>query len=400
MTPLRLSSICAVFAAALSACGSGESIESALPEMPSAAEKIQSEPVEAPAPGPVVRLKEFISRSFHVRKKWGSMEGPMHTQKLVLTQPERPEILWITGYRASVIAAEGDAAVPQEYMCHNNLDFDSSAHGKIFGWSQDALARNRVFTISQGQFDLALPEGFGIPIRSDEPLQITTQVLNHNHENPDLNVRHEIQINYSRDVDLELPLKPLLQHGVFVLASLEETEAYFGVKDPHADQEGSSCALGEVPEHIGGMSPLYTDGFGRRFTGHWVVKPGRETRHTLVTEQLNLTYDTRIHFIGVHLHPFAETLELRDMTTGESLWTAHASGPASGVGLTEVDYYSSEEGIPLYKDHEYELISVYDNDSGVEQDAMATLFLYLYDPEGEKGVESIRRLRGWASEAI
>jgi hypothetical protein len=31
----------------------------------------------------------------------------------------------------------------------------------------------------------------------------------------------------------------------------------------------------------------------------------------------------------------------------------------------------------MYADHEYEVISIYDNTSGEDQDAMATMFLYL-----------------------
>ncbi|MGE4605458.1 MAG: hypothetical protein AAEJ52_01805 [Myxococcota bacterium] len=40
-------------------------------------------------------------------------------------------------------------------------------------------------------------------------------------------------------------------------------------------------------------------------------------------------------------------------------------------------HVSSADGIPIYRDHEYELISTYNNTSGVDQDAMATMFLYV-----------------------
>ena len=38
----------------------------------------------------------------------------------------------------------------------------------------------------------------------------------------------------------------------------------------------------------------------------------------------------------------------------------------------------------MYRDHEYDLISVYNNTSGVDQDAMATMFIYLHDKEFQK----------------
>ncbi|MFP8878739.1 MAG: hypothetical protein VCE43_04375 [Myxococcota bacterium] len=40
-------------------------------------------------------------------------------------------------------------------------------------------------------------------------------------------------------------------------------------------------------------------------------------------------------------------------------------------------HVSSADGIPIYRDHEYELISIYNNSSGVDQDAMATMFSYV-----------------------
>ncbi len=45
-----------------------------------------------------------------------------------------------------------------------------------------------------------------------------------------------------------------------------------------------------------------------------VVQPGREENHTRVTEIMNLPFDTKIHYIAVHMHPrYQETViqELR-----------------------------------------------------------------------------------------
>ena len=107
------------------------------------------------------------------------------------------------------------------------------------------------------------------------------------------------------------------------------------------------------------------------------MKPGREENHTLVTKLLALPYDTTLHYVAVHLHPFAESVELRDLTGGTTVYKSHARQVPGRIGLAEVEFLSSAEGIPLYKDHQYEVVSVYDNTSGVDQDAMATMFLYL-----------------------
>jgi hypothetical protein len=346
---------------------------------------------EEPLAGP--HTQRFDSGVFHVNQKWKSMEGPSEAKIIGLTKPEKPEILWLTGYRASIIGEEPGTGALQEFMCHNNLEhLKSSSAGRA----------RRLFTLSQGQFGLLLPEGFGVPVRSDEKLFLGTQVLNHNVEDPDVKIRHRTEIDFVRDEDLTDPLVPLYPSNVFVMVSLEDTEAYFGATSDEIQHDGSSCSVGMIPEGIDAKTTegsTLVDPLGQRFATHWVVKPGREVRHTLVTGQLALTFDTRIHLIGAHLHPFVESLELRDVTTGESLYTVYPTAPEAGIGIADVGVYSSKEGIPLYQDHEYEVVSVYDNTSGVDQDAMATFFLYLYDADGDKAIKYMRKIKEWAAEA-
>ena len=64
-------------------------------------------------------------------------------------------------------------------MCHSNVDLDMARHRQIFGWQK--FPSRRLFTLSEGQTEVKLPDGFGIPLRSDEPLSVTAQVLNHNY---------------------------------------------------------------------------------------------------------------------------------------------------------------------------------------------------------------------------
>jgi hypothetical protein len=115
-----------------------------------------------------------------------------------------------------------------------------------------------------------------------------------------------------------------------------------------------------------------------------VVKPGREVNRTSVTHQINLPFDTRLHYAAVHLHPFAESLELRDLTSGESVYKSRARNFTDRIGLAEVESYSSVDGFTLHHDHEYEVVSVYDNTSGEDQDSMAVMFLYMLDEQYER----------------
>ena len=137
----------------------------------------------------------------------------------------------------------------------------------------------------------------------------------------------------------------------------------------------------------------------RRFAGHWVVPRGRHEYRTLVTDQLQIPFDTTVHFVGVHVHPHSESLELRDLTTGESVWKGVQQNSRTRVGLDWIDYFSSEQGFPIYKDHQYELISVYDNPGAGRADAMASMFLYYLDREFDRGAVTAR-LRGSEKPAL
>ena len=59
---------------------------------------------------------------------------------------------------------------------------------------------------------------------------------------------------------------------------------------------------------------------------------------------MRLPYDTTVHYIAVHLHPFAESLELRDLSPGETLFKSAARNFDGRIGLSHVDYFASEEG--------------------------------------------------------
>lgn len=330
------------------------------------------------------RIKEVLSRAYLVDREYRSMMGPQSTQEIRLLEGEEggePELLWITGYEARMVGPDGETPLSQEFMCHSNLDFDPQLHNRLFA---DAKAlTSRLFTLSQGQLEIEFPEGFGIPILSSEPLSLTTQVLNLNPRGEALEVRHKVTVRFARDRDVEGPLKPLFVQGVYGLVALEEAPPaergrHFGVAGGE-EEHGPGCLVGtNAADHE------YRDAFGRRFTGHWVVKPGREVNRTLVTHLLNLPFDTTAHYIAVHLHPFAESLELRDRTTGETVFKSHVRPAEKGIGIAHVDYFSSAEGLPLYRDHEYELVSVYHNTTGEDQDSMAVMNLYLLDREFRK----------------
>ena len=158
------------------------------------------------------------------------------------------------------------------------------------------------------------------------------------------------------------------------LVLLDGEDGYYNVADPDETEHGPSCLPGQAASR-----DRREDAFGREFSGHWVVKPGREVNRTLVTNIMNIPFDTTVHYIAVHLHPFAESLELLDLDTGETVFKSNVEGMQDKIGIKRVEYFSSEEGVAVYKDHQYEMISVYDNTTSENQDSMAVMLLSLLD---------------------
>lgn len=322
-----------------------------------------------------IREHTVLSDTYEIDKIYKSMKGPNSRQKVYLSKSERPELLWLTGYKAVMVGSDGKTPMSQEFMCHSNLDLDIIAHRDLFGWRKNNPSV-RLFTLSQGQAEIKFPEGFGIPILSTEPLDLSTQVLNLNNTKNKFEVRHKITFTYIPDRELNRPMKPIMTIYAQGLKLLEGKDGYFNVGHASEDEHGPGCLVGENAD-----TKVYSDFFGRTFTAHWVVKPGREVNHTLATKLLNVPYDTTVHYIAVHLHPFAESLELKDLTTEETVYKSKVTGAKAGIGIENVDYFPSEKGIPLYKDHEYQIISVYNNTSDEDQDSMALMLLYVLDKE-------------------
>jgi hypothetical protein len=326
---------------------------------------------------PKEQRHELLSKSFRVDRIFESMRGPFAQRKFALEPGAPKELVWLTGYAVEVVDAAGKTPASLDFECHTNLAYPRKAPTPA-GFHRP---KNRIFTLTQGQVDIRLPPGFGIPTLSSELLTFNTQVLNLNRPEIDERVRHRAELRYVRDRDLDGPMKPLIATAAQVLVTLEDEPAIPGVEGQPEHLEGASCAVGE-PETARSQA---RDPFGRRFTSHWVVPPGRHEYRTLITKQLKIPYDTTVHFIGVHAHPHSVALELQDVTTGKSLFLSRQTSHADRLGIEFLEYYSSEEGIPIYADHDYQLISTYENPTEAPSDSMAVMYLYYLDKQFEGG---------------
>ncbi|NCG20468.1 MAG: hypothetical protein GWP91_15780, partial [Rhodobacterales bacterium] len=304
-----------------------------------------------------VYTKDIVSSPYHIDKRYPSMVGPSGFDHATLLNREHPELLWIVGYESKVVDAETHEEMSQEWMCHANLDLEPEEYFKVFPTAPSMSGR--LFTLSQGQQRIDLPMGFGIPVPSTMNLSLATQVLNLNADEADLDVRHKVTIRFVRDSDVKGNMMPVYQTAVEGFKALADAK-YYGISEDDMDDDvdyGPGCSVGQAA--IAG--DVDADGLGQKFSAHWLVETGEEENRTNVTRFLNLPYDTKAHYIATHLHPFAESLELRDLTTDQTVYLARAENSKGRVGLERVDFYSSAEGIQFYRGHEYELVSRYNN---------------------------------------
>lgn len=330
-------------------------------------------------PAPPVHEKTVESQTYHIDARYPSMLGPYSIDQVRLLDSPQPELLWITGYETTVVDAAEGQALSQEFMCHANLDLNPTDYFQTFTTSPSISGR--LFTLSQGQQRIDFPEGFGIPVPSDMPLSLATQVLNLNLDDPDLQVKHRVTVRFVRDVETTRPMRPLFQAAVEGFKALDDARYYgFAMEEISPDDHGAGCSVGQAA--IAG--DFDEDHLGQKFTAHWVVEPGQEVNRTNVTRFLNLPFDTTAHYIAVHLHPFAEKLELIDLTTGQTVFVSHVEPSKGRIGIDRVEYYTSDEGLKLYKDHQYELVSYYNNTSSQPVDSMAVMYMYLLDKQFQK----------------
>jgi hypothetical protein len=323
----------------------------------------------------------FLSDSYRLDRIYRSMEGPMSIQSgIQLATNEKSRVQWITGLETEVIDATEQRPVSQEFFCHSNLTF--AEHGrKPDQYNQELGGKThldwRLFTLVPGKLSIELPPGFGVPVPSDAALDYLTMSLNLNARDRAVNVRMRTKVHMISGDELGAPTKALFRRALYVMQP----------HDKSADA-GHACMANARTQHIGAGCAevtkvnLTTEKTGEDLMNMWSVPPGRHVYSMDVTPQLNLPFDTTIHYATIHVHPFARAMELRDLTTGTTMFRLNSQDWPDRVGVAHVDELKSVEGVAILRNHRYELSVEYDNTSGSNTDAMAILYLYLLEKDG------------------
>ncbi|MGI9553349.1 MAG: hypothetical protein ACR2NC_00370, partial [Thermodesulfobacteriota bacterium] len=114
----------------------------------------------------------IISPLYNVDRIYKSMKGPYSTSKFRIPGVKGDEIIWITGFKAVMVGKNPAVKMSQEFMCHSNLNINIKKHREIFGLAANS-GSSRLFTLSQGQYEIKFPDGYGIPLLGEEVFKLT-----------------------------------------------------------------------------------------------------------------------------------------------------------------------------------------------------------------------------------
>ena len=322
----------------------------------------------------------LVSDPYRLDKIYHSMEGPMSIQSGIrLATAEKSKVQWITGLETQVVDATEQKPISQEFFCHSNLTFGEhdltpDQHNEELGGKTHLDWR--LFTLVPGRLAIDLPPGFGVPIPNDAALDYLTMSLNLNARDRVVNVRMRTKVHTIAGDEPGAPTKALFRRALYVMQRRSQ-----------AADTGHSCMANARTQHIGAgcaevsKANLTAGKPGEDLINLWSVPPGRHVYTMEITPQLNLPFDTTIHYATIHVHPFARGMELRDLTTGITVFRLNSQDWPDRIGVAHVDEFKSVDGVRIFRDHRYELSAEYDNTSASNADAMAILYLYLLEQD-------------------
>jgi hypothetical protein len=317
----------------------------------------------------------FNLDGYRIDRKFLSMTGPMKKGYELLNAPAGEPFVWVKSFSTEIVDPAGKP-VSSKYLCHSWIKLPSdSAEGP-------RTARDGLLSISQGLPEMRFPEGFAMPMPNSAGARVwvLTQLLNNNAQ-IDQTFGVRMILKYLTDTDAKaLGIKRLHSD---VVAILRKDTVIPGAPSTAGNPSGD--AMSGMMHHHEGMDeegrPQGTDPRAAIDSTHFVVPPGDHTYTTTVPADSTFYRNAAIHFIKLHLHPYGHWIKLVDATTKQTLWTGNAYNDPQERAILKVDDYSSTRGIPIHKDHVYQVIANYQNPLKEDIDAMAVLRVYFGDDD-------------------
>lgn len=313
-----------------------------------------------------------------------SMSGPSspsQTAAAAKVDPNAPrELYWFKGVKVEVIDEHGKVMPDAEFICHLNLDVITDFRNKTFPQAEPCNVF-RVVSLTQGQTDIRFPDGFGVPVASDERWAVMFQAANRTTDKRRI-LKQRCTLYFVKDSDLVRPMHAL---AWYIPAGVVVVE-----KSATAVPEGQapSCCL---PTSEGVQAPnrnapgAHVDQLGRKVTGHWVVPQGKSVFHRAVAESVGPGFSAearKIHFVWTHIHPCCTTASLIDCSTTnrDSIFDIKAkTRTKNGLQILHIDTISTKEGFVLPAKHQYEISATYDNTTDGPLDSMVSFGIFYED---------------------
>ncbi len=223
------------------------------------------------------------------------------------------EPVWVVGYKTEILDSVGKA--PREnYLCHTFF-----GDGRM---GQEQSRAMRVMYSDSFTREVWFPDGFGVYLTPDDDLH--WMPMFNNREDRPVRVSMKVELALIRQKDLQKPLRRLYS----VLQSIQVPHLYF-------------------------------------------VSPG----HHQKTISFKLPFEGRIHYVGAHIHPYAESVELHNDSRQENVWKG-VRGASAGGELAGLGVYSNAEGYAVRNGETYTLTAAYNNTTNHLIDAMAGVFIF------------------------
>jgi cyclophilin family peptidyl-prolyl cis-trans isomerase len=324
-------------------------------------------------------MVKFTEKSTEAPSMKGGPGSGDKISSLPDTAGTAPKLYWVKGFKLEVLDEKDKVMPTAEFICHLNIDVDPAERNRIFQEGQRCM-NGRILTVTQGQTEISFPDGFAVPVASDEHWRFIFQAANRTTDEH-RRVKHRLTLYMIPDRELVHPITPLAWSVPFIQVVIDKNSSTIAEKEK---TECPTCLVSgrgvNAPNAVG--TSVESDVFGRKVTGHWVVPPGEQTWNSLVREAGFADKPRLIHAVWSHVHPCCTAISLvkASPVERETIFTATCRTKVHpGLQIQDIDYIASTEGIPLPANNNYEVDITYNNPTDKALDSMATLGIFYED---------------------
>jgi cyclophilin family peptidyl-prolyl cis-trans isomerase len=307
---------------------------------------------------------------------------PKDTQGLVAGNPKQ-ELYWFKGIKLEVLD-ENDKLLPTaEFICHFNLDVDIEPRNEAFP-EGERCNNTRLSSLSQGLTTMMLPDGYAVPVSSQESFHFSFQAANRT-SSVHRRVKHKCTIYFIKDSDLVFPVTALHWYVPYITVVVDRhsPSGLLAEKKNCPACVGSSRGVNAPNNVVGGT---FEDDSKQVVTGHWVVPPGVHSWYGPITDERDFGFAAktrRIIAAWTHIHPLCTSFSLvrADTPARPKVFTTHVktSFHDDGFEIEHIDYFTPRDGIEMQGGVPYELEVTYDNNTKGATDSMAAVGIFFAD---------------------